>query len=156
MRKWFLISGAGAVVGYVAVYFALDRTPVPEPEAEQPAATAPAAPVVLAHVVEVTDLDPLLDPPPPEVSTGGVPFEASEPLERAAPVGVPAPIPPAVEMFDQPTAAEVAPFPHDARVRPALDGLRASWYGEEVFHRQLYDWLREPRPLYGLGVGYFF
>ena len=41
----------------------------------------------------------------------------------------------------------------------AIDPARASWYGEEVFHRQLYDWLAEQaNPLLRLanGNGYFF
>ena len=44
---------------------------------------APAAPVVLAEVVEVTDIDPLLDPPPqPET---GVPFDAEPTTCRSQP-----------------------------------------------------------------------
>ena len=96
MRKWLLIGGAGVVVGYVAVYFALDVKPTPEPEPEQPTtATAPAEPIVLADVVEVTNLDPLLEPrsdhPP------GVPFDSTEPAELSAPSAAPVPIPSAAD-----------------------------------------------------------
>jgi hypothetical protein len=94
MWKWLAIGGAGIVVGYVAVYFALAGKPVPEPQPEPPAAAAaPAEPTVLAQVVDVTDLDPLLDPPSKEPA--GVPFEQTEPFESGAPMGTPAPIPPA-------------------------------------------------------------
>jgi hypothetical protein len=95
MRKWLLIGGAGAVVGYVAVYFALDGTPAPDPEPQQPTATAPAEPVVLADVVEVTNLDPLLEPRAAE--SPGVPFDPTDPPELIAPGAAPAPIPSATD-----------------------------------------------------------
>ena len=96
MRKWLLIGGAGVVVGYVAVYFALDVKPAPEPETEPPvAAIAPAEPIVLADVVEVTNLDPLLEPRSAEPP--GVPFDSAEPSELRAPVGAPVPIPSAAD-----------------------------------------------------------
>jgi hypothetical protein len=90
---WLAICAAGAVVGYVAVYFALHTgKPAPAPEPEAPAAAAPAEPVVLAHVVDVTDLEPLLDPPP-RGQPVGAPFE--EPAEPLTPTAAPAPIAPA-------------------------------------------------------------
>ena len=92
MRKWLAICAAGAVVGYVAVYFALDtgkHAPVPEPEVPA-AATAPTEPVVLAQVVDVTDLEPLLDPLPPGPPVG-VPFD--EPAEPLTPGAAAGPIP---------------------------------------------------------------
>ena len=99
MRKWLLICGAGAVVGYGAVYFALDLSkpnpgPQPHPRA---AAPAPAEPVVLATVVDVTSLDPLLEPRAGEEPTGA-PFDAPElPSELAAPTRAVAPMPHAVD-----------------------------------------------------------
>ena len=39
MLKWFAIIGAGAAIGYAAVYFVLSGDN-PEPQAEQPAAAA--------------------------------------------------------------------------------------------------------------------
>ena len=97
MRKWLLIGGAGAVVGYVAVYFALELSkPTPESEPQQPAAApAPAEPVVLAHVVDVTNLEPLLEPRIEE--PGGVPFDAPAPPELSVPTSTPAPIPSAAD-----------------------------------------------------------
>lgn len=98
MRKWLLICGAGAVVGYVAVHFALDLSqPNPEPQPQpQTAAPARAEPVVLANVVDVTNLEPLLDPRTEE--PGGVPFDAPElPPELAAPTRAVAPMPHAVD-----------------------------------------------------------
>ncbi len=94
MGKWLLIGGAGAVVGYVAVYFALDVKPAPEPPADPPTvATAPAEPVVLSDVVEVTNLEPLLNPRLEPLT--GVPFDAAEPSEFHAPADAAEPIPPA-------------------------------------------------------------
>jgi hypothetical protein len=98
MRKWFAIVGAGAVVGYAAVYFALSGGPAPGPQAGQPVAEVPqpAEPVVLSQVVEVTDTDPLLDPSPTQPV--GIPFDPTEPLEpqsqvSAAPAIAPMPRP---------------------------------------------------------------
>jgi hypothetical protein len=91
MRKWLLIGGAGAVVGYVAVYFALDVKPAPEPEPEKPTASAPAEPVVLSEVVDVTNLDPLLEPRHEEPA--GLPFDTTAPSELSIPVREVAPIP---------------------------------------------------------------
>jgi hypothetical protein len=92
MRKWLLIGGAGAVLGYAAVYFALDAgRPAPAPQPAAPAVAAPAEPVVLAQVVEVTDVEPLLDSVPGHPA--GLPFEpeaAEPPAPGAAPVPIPA------------------------------------------------------------------
>ncbi len=156
MRKLMAISVASTLLGYAAVHFAFFAKPKPAPEAEQPVAVAvPAEPVVLAQVVDVTDLDPLLDPPPARAA--GVPFDAAEPLEpvSAVPGGAPAPIPPADDI-ERPTAPEVAPLPHEVSARPALDSGRVSWYGDRVFHRQLYDWLNGLRPGEAMGIGFFF
>ncbi|MBN9118418.1 MAG: hypothetical protein J0I06_04515 [Planctomycetes bacterium] len=136
MRKWLMIGGTGAVVGYVAVYLALDVKPAPEPGPEQPTvAAAPAEPVVLADVVEVTNLEPLLAPRSAEPT--GVPFDAAEPLEAAggpraidpepgAPTAAPVPIPPAAE---EPTDRQGA--------APAVDPSRVVWYGDQRLPRQL-------------------
>lgn len=90
MRKWFLIGGAGAVVGYAAVYFALDIKPAPPAEPEPAAVAAEPAP----GVVDVADLDALLDARPAE--SVGAPFDATEPAESVAPTGA-APIPMAAD-----------------------------------------------------------
>jgi hypothetical protein len=91
MLKWFAIIGAGAGVGYAAVYFALGTRPAPQPAAEQPAAAArPAEPVVLSEVVEVTDTDPLLDPllDPLPGQPAGLPFDPTAPTAPTAPTKV--------------------------------------------------------------------
>jgi hypothetical protein len=69
MRKW--LSGAAIIavtaVGAYLVFASLaQKAPAPAPHADAPAAApapAPAQPVVLAEVVDVTDISPLLDPP---------------------------------------------------------------------------------------------
>jgi hypothetical protein len=110
-----VISAASSVLGYAIVYFVFFSKSEPQPEPEQPAATQPAEPVVLAQVVDVTDLGPLLDPPPTQPT--GVPFDPTEPLEppvrvnAGPPAAVPAPTPP----------AEVAPMPHEVGARPVPD-----------------------------------
>ena len=98
MWKLMAISVATTLLGYAAVHFVFFANPKPAPEAAQPAAVAaPAEPVVLAQVVDVTDLNSLLDPAP--AAAAGVPFDAAEPLEpvRAAPGLAPAPIPPSAD-----------------------------------------------------------
>lgn len=129
MRKWFLITGAGAVVGYAVVYFALSGgQPSPEPVPEQATAPAPAEPVMLGHVVEVTDLDPLLNPPPE--TSAGVPFDPTEPLEPPTPGA--APIPPASEESDEDSDRQ--------GVAPRVDSGRAVWYGSSRLPRQIHEW----------------
>jgi hypothetical protein len=101
MRGVTAVSAASAILGYLAVYFAFFSTPAPRPEPDRPGETQPADPVVLAHVVDVTDLDPLLDPVP--APPAGLPFDPTEPPEPASAVGAvspsaaPPPIPPAAD-----------------------------------------------------------
>ena len=98
MWKLTAISVATTLLGYAVVHFVFFANPKPTPEeAQSPAVAAPAEPVTLAQVVEVTDLDPLLDPPPAQPA--GVPFDAAEPLEpaTATPGPAPAPIPPSAD-----------------------------------------------------------
>jgi hypothetical protein len=47
-------------------------------------------------------------------------------------------------------------MPRELSTRPALDEHRVRWYGEEVMHRQLYDWLNGARNMAVAGVAYFF
>jgi hypothetical protein len=92
MRKMMAISVASTLLGYAVVYFVFFSKPAPPPEADQSTtATESAEPIVLAQVVDVTDLDPLLDPPP--APPAGVPFDAVEPLEAVTPVTAATPIP---------------------------------------------------------------
>ena len=102
MRKLIAISVASTLLGYAIVHFVFFSKPAPVPQPEQPAAVAaaPAEPVVLAQVVEVTDLEPLLDPLPGQPA--GLPFDPTEPLETSSvnavpPAAAPAPIPPAAD-----------------------------------------------------------
>lgn len=121
MYKWLLFCGAGAVVGYATVYFALDTKPTPQPEPAPPVVAA-TEPPVLSAVVDVTNLDSLLDARPAEEV--GVPFEAGGPSELTAPPAAPAPIPMADE-FDQQGAA------------PVVDPGRAVWFGGHRLPRQI-------------------
>lgn len=96
MRKLIAISVASTLLGYAIVHFVFFSKPSPAPALvpEQPAAVpaAPAEPMVLAQVVEVTDLEPLLDPLPGQPA--GLPFDPTEPLPPAVPVNAaPNPIP---------------------------------------------------------------
>lgn len=96
MRKLMAISVASTVLGYAAVYFAFFAKPAPHPDPE-PAVAQTDQPVVLAAVVDVTDVEPLLDPKPHEPV--GTPFDPTEPLDPAPqPGGVaPAPLPRAAD-----------------------------------------------------------
>jgi hypothetical protein len=97
MKHWTIGGLVGACVG-VSIYLVATQKPATAPVAHQETAATPAqpqappAPVVLAQVVDVTDIDPLLDPPAKPVA--GVPFDS----DSTAPVSAsPAPerIPPA-------------------------------------------------------------
>ncbi len=96
MRKLIAISVASTVLGYAAVYFVFFSEPRAQPEPEQ-AVAQNDSPVVLANVVDVTDVEPLLDPKPHEPV--GTPFDPTEPLEPAPrPSGIaPAPLPRAAD-----------------------------------------------------------
>jgi hypothetical protein len=97
MRSAIAISAASAVLGYVLVYCVFFSKPAPQAEPDTPTAVEAAEPAVLAAVVDVTDLDPLLDPPPARPT--GVPFDPTEPPEPTARVSAspPALIPPAAD-----------------------------------------------------------
>jgi len=96
MNRFVTGAVVWAFVGVVG-YFALTRTDRPKPEAAPevatstvPPASPPAPPALLADVIELTDLDPLLDPPIRPV--GGVPFD-TEPVIPAAVAPTPERIP---------------------------------------------------------------
>lgn len=110
--KGLLVGGLAAACAGLGAYLLLAKKADPAP-AEPPAPavvapSAPKAPAVLAEVVDITDLDPLLDPP--TRSAAGTPFDADPP---AAPAPTPAPafIPPIIE--DTP---ETAPEPREVVV----------------------------------------
>lgn len=101
------LAGA-AVWGFVGVvgYCALTRSDAEPPQPARPPAPAVAEPApagehqvmkppaLLADVIELTDLDPLLDPPARPV--GGVPFDA-EPIVPVQAVQAPERIPLSVD-----------------------------------------------------------
>lgn len=109
MKRW-AVGGAVVLAGVTAVgwYGAARRGPevvVNAPVRPDPAppVPAPAEPVVLARVVDVTDIDPLLDPPAIPAAAGAagpvltaVGYEEVSPPPAAAALPA-APIPPAVE-----------------------------------------------------------
>jgi hypothetical protein len=102
MKHWML-GGVAAVGLGVGVYFATTWTePVPAPVLPPPAPpvvsappAAPPAPVVLAEVIDVANIDPLLDPPAKPVT--GAPFDAAPHVVPAGATTVPDRIPPAVD-----------------------------------------------------------
>ena len=100
MKSWIVGALVGACVG-VVLYLVLSQKPVPPQESRHkpvaPAPSAPAvppAPVLLADVVEVTEIDHLLDPPAKPVS--GEPFDGTTPVPPSVPTG-PERIPPAAD-----------------------------------------------------------
>ncbi|MBP3958877.1 hypothetical protein J8F10_26825 [Gemmata sp. G18] len=124
MRMVVAISAVSAVLGYAIVHFAFFANPAPHANPAESAAQAPAEPVVLANVVEVTDTDALLDPAPSSVT--GVPFDTTEPNEFTVPTSA-KPIPPAAnEDGDEPDTAEIAPMPRAVGARPALGAHRSA------------------------------
>ncbi len=99
MKGWMIGGLTGACIG-VSIYLAMAKkdAPAPAKRPEVPAVAiqaAPSAPVVLPGVVEVTDLDPLLDPP--AKSATGAPFDADPATVPVSIPAAPAPIPPAVD-----------------------------------------------------------
>ena len=102
MKRW-IVGGLVAACAGVAVglWLAQGETgkpanrPEPPPVAVAPPAVPPA-PVVLADVVDVANLDPLLDPPAKDAT--GTSFDADPPatVPVSTPV-VPDRIPPAVD-----------------------------------------------------------
>lgn len=80
MKTW--VVGGVCVAGAVAVgaYLVPTKSPAPVPvvagSTPAPVAPPPAGPVVLADVVNVTDIDALLDPPRIPVADADVPAAA--------------------------------------------------------------------------------
>lgn len=115
MRLW-MIGGVAAAWAGLGVYVLLANKNAPAPAAPEVAATVappadPPPPVVLADVIELTDLDPLLDPP--DRPAAGVPFDET-PAVPADAAPDPAFIPPAAD--DSPAA--LAPMPREAVAVP--------------------------------------
>src|SRR5262245_24778838 len=118
MNRWTL-GGVVAVCVAFGVYFVVAKREPAAPPAGQPVVAArppvppaaPPAPVVLAEVIDVANIDPLLDPPARPVT--GAPFDADPP---AAPLAAPASIfiPPAVDD----ALPEIAPMPREAIAAP--------------------------------------
>ncbi|MCE9566646.1 MAG: hypothetical protein K8U57_31875 [Planctomycetes bacterium] len=102
MKRFMTGALVWTFVGTVA-YFSITKKEaprvvhVPKPAAAVVAATTPSqppAPALLPEVVQVTDLEPLLDPPVRPV--GGVPFDP-EVVLPATLIPAPALIPPSVD-----------------------------------------------------------
>jgi len=122
MKPW-MMGGLVAVFVGIGAYLMVTQKETP-PFAEnilQPPSIAssispnPPAPIVLAQVVEVTDLDSLLDPP--EKTPTGAPFDADAtftPVSAPNAPAVPDRIPPAVE--DKNGGSELSFFGHKLRL----------------------------------------
>jgi hypothetical protein len=99
--KWWMIGGVATACVSLSVYLLMTKPDTPQmPETDDlPIATTtlipPRIPVVLAEVVDVTDLDPLLDPPTRPVA--GTPFDPDPPAAPVTTPGVPDRIPLAVD-----------------------------------------------------------
>jgi hypothetical protein len=99
--KWWMIGGVASACLSLSVYLLMtnhDAPQAPQTDDLPIVATAPISPkipVVLAEVVDVTDLDPLLDPPTRPVA--GVPFDSDPPVTPVTTPGVPDRIPLAVD-----------------------------------------------------------
>jgi hypothetical protein len=134
MKRWIIGWVVGACVG-VGVYLLVTRKPaaaptnLPDAPAVAVAPATPAAPVVLAEVVEVTDLDPLLDPPAKPVV--GAPFDAEPATVPVSVPNAPQRIPPAVN------EPEIAPMPREV---DGIGAIRAFWYGPAKLPWQLGCW----------------
>jgi len=108
----YLVTAKKPTAGSVASPASQSRLQATPPEKPAAAPAKPAPPVVLADVVEVTDLDPLLDPPARPVV--GAPFDAEAAVVPASAPAAPDRIPPAA---DEPA---VAPLPPGAVVVPVF------------------------------------
>ncbi|MBY0458004.1 MAG: hypothetical protein K2V38_11745, partial [Gemmataceae bacterium] len=168
-----LISAASAVVGYAAIHFLFFARPACHTDAPAPPPTE-AGPVVLAHVVEVTDTEHLLDRCHPQPA--GEPFDDVLPAAFTAREVEPAPAPHAVPLPQEGEEAEEAddldsvsgfaaepaalPEPEPAPARQPLGALRVAWYGPHIFPQQFYQPLATPPDSwrYGnsVGIGFYF
>lgn len=125
MKMWVIGGAVVATVGVGAFVATTKPEPAssvvvqPEPVVTAAPAAIPALPVpqVLTEVVDVTDIDPLLDPPVIPVAEPSAPagpmlsavgFEEPAPVVTRSPATV-TPIPPAQD--DDTPAVEVAPMP---------------------------------------------
>ena len=135
------IGGLAAVCLAVGIYlcWAKPGAPPSKRPVEVPATVAapettpptPSSPVVLAAVVDVTDLDPLLDPP--SKSAPGVPFDEEMSVSPVNAPPAPERIPPAAEFPD----LEAAPMPREVMAVPQLHPACAVWYGTHRLPRQI-------------------
>ena len=89
-----------ACIGF-GMHLISQKQPDPTPVAtlDSPAAPAapasPSSPAVLGQVIEVTDIDPLLDPPAKPIT--GTPFDTDPEAVRVSAPSAPDRIPPAVD-----------------------------------------------------------
>jgi hypothetical protein len=104
MKHW-VVGGLLAAAAGSGVYLVTMKKEAPAPAAppEDPAvavaAPAPLAPAVLPEVVEVTDIDPLLDPPAPvdePAPAAGPILTALDPSPEPAPAHDPGSAPPVI------------------------------------------------------------
>jgi hypothetical protein len=137
--KRLLMGGLFSVCAGVGAYLMVSMKEMPPPAGNvlQPPTVAelpspiPPAPVVLAQVVEITDLDPLLDPS--AKSPTGSPFDAdvvSLPLTAPTAPAVPDRIPPAAEDVPGEPGASFQP-------KRSVEEVTIGWYGSHQLPGQL-------------------
>ena len=140
MRNWVI---GGCVVAIVVVAAVVFTPPKPAPvtqvpgdysiriEPNPPKSPPTTEPTVLAEVVNVTDIDPLLDPPAipqadseplvPMLTAVGYEIPAPRPVEPTEPV---VPIPPAAE---EPEERSIAPMPRLVGSSAGSEAPEARW-----------------------------
>jgi hypothetical protein len=106
-----VLGGVIVVLAGVSAYLTLTKRSSPVPEVPTPpaavvveaqASPAPPAPLVLPNVVDVTDIDPLLDPPAIPTAESPAPLG---PMLTAVGYEEPKPLPPAKDVVPIPPAA---------------------------------------------------
>lgn len=164
MQKWVIGGCALAVAIVAALVFAPSKATPPAPPkleapAQRPVAEAPksAEPAVLTTVIDVTDIDPLLDPPAIPLADAGrtpptlraVGYEEPATTPPATPARPVVPIPPAAE--DE--QLERSSGPMSRLIGPNIMGPLL--LDQEVAASALPDWVSREHDLTFIHIGVY-